>query len=126
MQNNNIKGLKAGNLLGIVIVLIGIFFISSLGSSTDETSKLSDTGKPDDIELMTYAQTVLDDNLNNIKYSRNTSDYTFINTNLRYKIEGKVTVNSLNEKFFMIIEFDDESYKSYTLISLQVGDERIY
>ncbi len=74
---------------------------------------------------MSYAQTILDDNLNNPKYSRNKTDYTFVKTNLRYKIEGEVTVNSENQKFYMIIQFVDNTYKKYDLISLQVGNKKI-
>jgi len=81
---------------------------------------------PIDMELMSYAQLVLEDNLNNPKYSRSTSDYTFITTLLRTKIEGTVTVNSISNKFYMIIEFVDDTYKEYDLISLQVGNEIIY
>lgn len=84
------------------------------------------TNTPTDMELMSYAQLVLDDNLNNPKYSRSTSDYKFIQTNLRYKIEGNVEVNSISNKFYMIIELTDETYKNYDLISLQVGNETIY
>lgn len=84
------------------------------------------TNTPTDMELMSYAQLVLNDNLNNPKYSRSTSDYKFIQTNLRYKIEGTVEVNSTSNKFYMIIEFTDETYKNYDLISLQVGNETIY
>lgn len=86
----------------------------------------TNTTTPTDMELMSYAQLVLDDNLNNPKYSRSTSDYKFIGTNLRYKIEGNVTVNSTSNKFYMIIEFTNETYKNYDLISLQVGNETIY
>lgn len=81
---------------------------------------------PSDIELMSYAQLVLEDNLNNPTYSRSTSDYTFISTGLRCKIEGNVTINSISNKFYMIIEFIDNTYKEYDLISLQVGNETIY
>lgn len=81
---------------------------------------------PSDIELMSYAQLVLEDNLNNPTYSRSTSDYTFISTGLRCKIEGNVTINSISNKFYMIIEFIDNTYKECDLISLQVGNETIY
>lgn len=109
----------------------------SINSSTNETNinkieetliteNQNNTNVPTDMELMSYAQLVLDDNLNNPKYSRSTSDYKFIQTNLRYKIEGTVTVNSASNKFYMIIEFTDDTYKDYDLISLQVGNETIY
>ena len=38
----------------------------------------------------------------------------------RYKIEGKVN----DEKFNMIIQFIDNTYKEYDLISLQVGNKK--
>lgn len=94
--------------------------------ASDYSSSLS--SGPDELELMSYSQTVLQDYFPNCKYSRNTSDYTFVKTNLRYKIEGKVTVDSKHseEDFYMIINFVNENYTSYDLISLQVGDEKIY
>lgn len=91
-----------------------------------ENENNTNTNTPTDMELMSYAQLVLDDNLNKPKYSRSTSDYKFVQTNLRYKIEGNVEVNSTSNKFYMIIEFTDETYKNYDLKSLQVGNETIY
>ena len=91
-----------------------------------ENENNTNTNTPTDMELMSYARLVLDDNLNKPKYSRSTSDYKFVQTNLRYKIEGNVEVNSTSNKFYMIIEFTDETYKNYDLISLQVGNETIY
>jgi hypothetical protein len=83
---------------------------------------------PDDIELMSYAQTVLENFFPECKYSRRKDEYTFVNTNLRYKIEGEIskTKDETPEKFYMIIAFTNEEYESYDLISLQVGDELIY
>ncbi len=99
---------------------------TNISEETPAKENENKTNTPTDMELMSYAQLVLDDNLNNPKYSRSTSDYKFIQTNLRYKIEGNVEVNSISNKFYMIIEFTDETYKNYDLISLQVGNETIY
>lgn len=99
---------------------------TNISEETPTKENENKTNTPTDMELMSYAQLVLDDNLNNPKYSRSTSDYKFIQTNLRYKIEGNVEVNSISNKFYMIIEFTDETYKNYDLISLQVGNETIY
>lgn len=73
---------------------------------------------PSDLELMSYAQTGLEDFYLNCEYSRNTRDYTFTNTDLKYEIEGEVSVskNASKEKFFMIIKFVDENYEQYDLI----------
>lgn len=83
---------------------------------------------PSELELMSYAQTVLDHNLPSCKYSRNKADYNFVKTNLRYKIEGEVTASddASPENFYMIIQFVDQTYEAYDLISLQVGDEILY
>lgn len=88
----------------------------------------SSVEKPSDLEIMTYAQTVLDDFYKNCKYSRNKRDYNIIGTGLRYKIEGEVALNSSSnyEKFYMIILFTDNTYKKYDLISLQIGKETVY
>lgn len=99
---------------------------TNISEETPAKENENKTNTPTDMELMSYAQLVLNDNLNNPKYSRSTSDYKFIQTNLRYKIEGNVEVNSISNKFYMIIEFTDETYKNYDLISLQVGNETIY
>lgn len=83
---------------------------------------------PNNIEIMTYAQTVLKDYYPKCKLSSDTREYEIVNTALRYKIEGEIhrTKESVLEEFVMIIEFEDESYKSYSLISLQIGSDIIY
>lgn len=115
---------KKANTYGCIMLIamiagIYIFFTIAFSSSSTPTSE---SNEPTDVEIVSYAQTVLDDNLTNPKYAYGTSDYTVIGTGLRYKIEGKVN----SEKFWMIIQFVDESYKEYDLISLQVGDNIIY
>ncbi len=134
-ENKKEKNNK-GCLIAFILIAIIVFFAfkgfqdfwNSLGSKQTNSSYTSSSSnnEPDDIELMSYAQTVLKDNLSNPKYSSNKSDYTFIKTNLRYKIEGKVTVNGVKENFYMIIKFVDGTYKEYDLVSLQVGNEKIY
>lgn len=96
--------------------------------STSTENIIVSRGGPDDIELMSYAQTVLENNISGCVYSRNTDDYNFVKTNLRYKIEGEVskTKEELPENFYMIIEFTDDSYEIYDLISLEIGGEVYY
>lgn len=101
----------------------------TITSSNETASSYNDMSNgPSELELMSYAQTVLDNNLPDCEYSRNKDEYTFVKTNLRYKIEGKVarTKNDSSEDFYMIIEFIDDKYTTYDLLSLQVGDEIIY
>ena len=120
MDNNlELKYKIIGFIITIIILIVGYFLL--FGGNKENTSK-KDIKEPTQIELMSYTQTVLEKNLINAKYSRNTKDYNFINTGLRYKIEGKVN----NEKFWMIIEFTDKTYKTYDLVSLQVGEKKIY
>ena len=97
-------------------------------SDESKTEFYSTVKEPDEIELMTYAQTVLDDFFPECKYSRRKDEYTFIKTDLRYKIEGNVSIASSdsNEKFYMIINFTNNDFEYYDLISLQIGDETIY
>lgn len=101
-----------------------------VSTDSDSVSSLNDLslGGPDELELMSYAQTVLDNHLPDCKYSRNKTEYTFVKTNLRYKIEGEVsrTKDSPSEKFYMIIKFTNEKYDTYDLISLQIGNDIIY
>lgn len=86
------------------------------------------TDSPDEISLMSYAQTVLENFYPNCKYSRNKNDYNFVNTDLRFKIEGEVSVNatSASEDFYMIIQFLDENFETYDLISLQIGNDIVF
>lgn len=135
-KENKKEQTNTGCLIAFILIAIIIFlafkgfqsFWNSLGSEQTNSgyTSSSSNNEPDDIELMSYAQTVLKDNLSNPKYSSNKSDYTFIKTNLRYKIEGKVTVNGVKENFYMIIKFIDDTYKEYDLVSLQVGNKKIY
>lgn len=120
------KNSNLGCIVFFILFAITVFFVWKIIFGNPSTSTIGKNGKPDEVELMTYAQTILDDNLSNPKYSSNKSDYTFVETKLRYKIEGNVTENGIKQRFYMIIEFDDENYKDYKLISLQVGNNRIY
>lgn len=126
-ENSNF-GLGLLTLIIIIIIILGFNGIKSIFVDTTSTaqSNSSENSIPTNLEIMSYAQTVLDNNLQNPKYSSLTKDYTIVSTNLRYKIEGNVTVNDNEEKFYMIIEFVDDTYKEYDLISLQVGSETIY
>lgn len=131
MEENNKKNNQNSTGCLIFFIIIGVILwliISNIfsGNRTSSTSSSSSSEKPDDITLMSYAQLELEDNLSNPKYSSWLDDYTFINTGLRYKIEGEVTVNGTKSKFYLIIEFTNETYKEYKPISLQVGNNRIY
>ena len=129
-MNENEEAKKITTKLNIIaFIIIALIFIivfkpfSSSDSSTSSSS--SNTSTPSKIELMSYAQTVLEKNVYNASYSRNSEDYTFIETGLRYKIEGIVKTSNGNEKFYMVISFTDSTYTKYDLISLQVGNKRI-
>lgn len=122
-NNNSTRYVVALIVLAIIILIIFKMF-TGWWNSLGDSSASNKSQKPNDIELMSYAQTVLDDNLSNPKYSSYKGDYTFIETGLRYKIEGKVTTNGIKEKFYIIIEFTDNTYKEYDLISLQVGNKK--
>lgn len=95
---------------------------------TESIFAFDKSDSPDELHLMSYAQTVLEDFFPKCKYSRNTNEYKFIGTDLRYKIEGEVSVDSASsyKNFYMIIQFEDDKYETYDLISLQVGDDTIY
>ena len=60
--------------IGLIILLYNCIF----GNTEENKNK-----EPDEIELMTYAQMVLNDNLQNPKYSSYKGDYEFIGTGLR-------------------------------------------
>lgn len=120
MKDNNQVEFKY-KVIGFFVFIIIIIILYNIIFSAEETSTNENT-EPDEIELMTYAQLVLEDELYNPEYSSYKGDYEFIGTGLRRKIEGKVN----NEKFWMIIEFVDDTYEQYDLISLQVGNNKIY
>lgn len=83
---------------------------------------------PADTELSAYAQTVLKDFYPNAKFSIRNSDYNFIRTDLRYKIEGyfQESKDASDEQFALIIQFTDDSYTVYDLLYLQVGKDTIF
>lgn len=112
----------------ILVFLLSIVMSLSLFGCGSSSEKDSTPKKPDDIALMSYAQTVLKDLYPDCEYSHEKSDYKFVGDSLRYKIEGDVALSkdSATEPFYMIIQFIDEQYDTYDLISLQVGDEKIY
>ena len=111
----------------IIVFLIAIFIIwfnitTSSNSNNVNNSSATQTSEPDDATIVAYAQGFLRDYLINPQYEYGTYNYNIIKTLKRYKIEGKVN----NENFWMIIEFTDDNYQEYQLISLQIGNEIIY
>lgn len=112
----------------IMLFTLSIIMIVSIYGCGASSENKSTTKEPDEIALMVYAQTVLKDLYPDCEYSHDKGDYKFVKTALRYKIEGDIIASkdSLTEPFYMIIQFIDEEYDTYDLISLQVGDEKIY
>lgn len=96
--------------------------------TTDAPKYTPTIEQPNEIELMTYAQTVLEDYYPNCEYSHNKADYKIVKTDLRYKIEGEISVSkaAMPTPFYLIIQFTNEEYDTYDLISLQLDDEIIY
>ena len=141
MKNNDEKKIKRkyGCLLPIVSLIVIFALIGAIsscfssgsddiGSNKAATTESINENEPDKIELMSYAQTVLDDYYPSAKYSRNKDEYNCVGSYPRYKVEGEVSVDGMQEyqPFYMIMEFSDETYTEYELISLQVGDEVLY
>ncbi len=115
----NDKSDYSGLITFVIIVILGIIIWNWLGKTSNNDTETTN-GEPTNMEVMAYVQTVLDRELNNPSYSRREDDYNIIGTGLRYKIEGKVN----SEYFWMIIQFTDNTYKEYELISLQVGNKK--
>jgi len=64
MENKKVDGVS----ILITIIILGaivLFIWNGLGKLFGSSSSSSSSGKPTDIELMSYAQTVLQDNLSN-------------------------------------------------------------
>lgn len=109
-------------LLLIITLFLIAFGIVACGDNDSDEPKT-----PDDIELMTYSQTVIDDYYPSAEYSKNKADYKFVQTNLQYKIEGQISTDGVseNQDFYMIIEFTDDTFSEYDLVSFQVGDTEL-
>lgn len=112
-------------LFSIILLFLSICVFYGCGSSSEKTVA---SKEPDEIALMCYAQVVLKDFFPGCEYAQDLDDYQSVGTGLRYKIEGDVAIseNYKMERFYMIIQFTDEEYDTYDLISLQVGDDKIY
>lgn len=92
-------------------------------------TKIGASGEPDEIELMSYAQTVLEDFYPDLKVSRDKSTYVFARTDMRYKIKGYFfqTKDDKEQSLFeMIIRFTDDSFTSYDLLDLFVDGHSVY
>lgn len=133
MGNNKVDDYKqkygysstTGCFIFFILVAIIVYFGWKILFGSSSTSSNIKNEKPDEVTLMTYAQMILDGYLNSPKYSSYKGDYTFVETGLRYKIEGNVKENGINQRFYLIIEFDNTNYNEYKIISLQVGNSRI-
>lgn len=91
--------------------------------------KEASANEPTNVEIVSYAQTVIKDYYPDSKFPFGaTSEYKVVKTGLRYKIEGtfKENENVSYEDFYMIIEFLDDKYETYDLISLQIGKITVY
>lgn len=104
---------------------------SDTGNDFEEYKKQKESAanEPDNIELVSYAQTVIEEFYPDSKFPLNsTREYKVVKTALRYKIEGtfKETKDASYEDFCMIIEFVDDKYETYDLISLQIGKTTIF
>lgn len=98
-------------------------------ATTKATTKTDFANEPTNIEIVAYAQTVIKDFYPDCKFPfASTREFNVVKTGLRYKIEGtfKENKNASYEDFWMIIEFLDNKFEIYDLISLQVGKTMVY
>ena len=107
----------------IVFVIFAIFLISIINNSDNS----SEQDSPDVIAAAKY---VLTQEVTNAKTIYDESEYQVtekMNGNeLSYRIKGPVIVNNKSEEFYMIIEYEDNTYKNYKLKYLKVGNTEIY
>lgn len=98
----------------------------SPSSKKEKSTKSEDA--PGKIELISYAQTVLEDYYPSAKFPADKNSYNCPGTNLRYKIEGEISTDGKNayQPFYVIIEFTNTSYSEYDLISASVGKDTLY
>ena len=96
-------------------------------SKNDKKDKVP-SNAPSKIDLISYAQVVLEDFYPSPKFPAGKDSYNCPGTGLRYKIEGQISVDgkSAYQNFYVIIEFVNDTYTEYDLVLAQVGKEVLY
>lgn len=82
---------------------------------------------PDEVALITYAETIIEDEFGDANFVW--AEYYNVvppEYSLRSKVEGFVKINGIEHEFTVIFEFEDEQYKYYNALYLQVDDLVMY
>lgn len=97
-------------------------------SSKNDKKDKDSSNVPSKIDLISYAQVVLEDFYPSPKFPAGKDSYNCPGTGLRYKIEGQISVDgkSAYQNFYVIIEFVDDTYTEYDLVLAQVDKEVLY
>ena len=118
------KDTAIGCVTLLVILAIIIFLVRSCGSDDSKKEEAKD-----DSFFILCAESVLDDYYPSAKYpSISDNSFKVINTDLRYKVKGKVSIDGVSkfQNFWVIMEFSDDTYEEYTIFLAQIGDEVLY
>lgn len=85
-------------------------------------TKSATANKPDFIELISYAETILEDATEMpVDVSTREPDWDISEVGLRYVLESVVDIDGTPTNVIVKIEFDDDKYESYTVFQLKVN-----
>lgn len=108
-------------ILIFVLAIFALFFIASKFVPSDGNGKKI----PGELEAVTYAQLTVKEYYPNAEFEGGTKSYNVVATGLRYKVEGKATINEVSTKFTVIIEFESTEYDEYTIKTVQIGSKKL-
>lgn len=92
----------------------------------DSANKKSDDDLPSDAAMVTYAEEIIRDHYGDAKF-RWADYYNIVKPEYdkRAKIEGTVSIHSVDYEFIVIFEFDDD-FDEYTPLMLEIDEKTIY
>ncbi|MFR5876360.1 MAG: hypothetical protein ACLUFN_07710 [Eubacterium sp.] len=117
----------------VLVIILAITCIVKISNKSDENARDNTIQNetieiPDEVELITYSERVLEDEFGNAEFSW-LDYYNTVspkNGSLKAKVEGSAYINDIKHQFTLIIEFTNETYKNYDVKYLQVDDTEIY
>lgn len=85
-------------------------------------TKTATANKPDFIELISYAETVLEDATEMpVDVSTRETDWDVSEAGLRYVLESVVDIDGTPTDVIVKIEFDDDKYENYSVFQLKIN-----
>lgn len=116
----------------VFLLFLGFLLFNIIQSVIDSKNDKNENRStiPNDIALMTYAQTIIKDYLkspSSAKFPTQVQNYTIINTLLRYKVTSTVEAENsfgamIKSDFTVIFEFEDYNYEAYEAVEVWIDD----